>query len=72
MRKNAEFRIERFGMCNDNRDTRMKDFLNFGVSEMLSLALTEHLIDAAVIAADGCGTVVLEDPEIVQGMGGRI
>ena len=72
VRKNAEFRIERFGMCNDNRDTRMKDFLNFGVSEMLSLALTEHLIDAAVIAADGCGTVVLEDPEIVQGMGGRI
>ena len=52
VRKNAEFRIERFGMCNDNRDTRMKDFLSFGVSEMLSLALTEHLIDAAVIAAD--------------------
>ena len=55
VRKNAEFRIERFGMCNDNRDTRMKDFLSFGVSEMLSLALTEHLIDAAVIAADGPG-----------------
>ena len=37
VRKNAEFRIERFGMCNDNRDTRMKDFLSFGVSEMLHL-----------------------------------
>ncbi len=72
VRKNAEYRIERFGMCNEDRETRMKDFLSFGVSEMLSLALTEHIIDATVIAADGCGTVVLDDPEIVQGMGGRI
>lgn len=72
VRKNVEFRIESFGMCNDNRDTRMKDFLSFGVSEMLSLALEKGIIDAAVIAADGCGTVVLDDPEIIQGMGGRI
>ena len=72
IRKNVEMRIESFGMCNDDRETRLKDFLSFGVSEMLSLALTEHIIDAAVIAADGCGTVVLDDPEIVQGMGGRI
>lgn len=72
VRKNAEFRIEKFGMCCENREIRMRNFLNFGVSEMLSLALQKKMIDAAVIAADGCGTVVLDDPEIVQGMGGRI
>lgn len=50
----------------------MKDFLAFGISETLSLALQQGTIEAAVIAADGCGTAVITDPEIVQGMGGRI
>lgn len=72
VRENMQFRIDKFGMCCENRETRMRNFLNFGISEILSLALKEHLINAAVIAADGCGTVVLDDPEIVQGMGGRI
>ena len=72
IKENIEYRIAKFGMCTENRETRMKDFLNFGISEILSLALKEGKIDAAVIAADGCGTVVLDDPEIVQGLGGRI
>ena len=72
IRENMEFRMEKFGMCTENRDTRMNYFLNFGISEILSLALKNKAIDAAVIAADGCGTVVLDDPELVQGLGGRI
>jgi len=72
VRSNIEFRIGSFGMCSQNREIRMKDFLSFGVSEILSSALKHGIIDAAVIAADGCGTVVVTDPEIVQGLGGRI
>jgi len=72
VKKNIEFRIESFGMCCENREIRMKDFLSFGISEVLSSALKHGKIDAAVIASDGCGTVVVTDPEIVQGLGGRI
>lgn len=72
VRSNIEFRIDSFGMCTENREIRMRDFLSFGISEILSSALKENMIDAAVIAADGCGTVVVSDPEIVQGLGGRI
>jgi putative methanogenesis marker protein 8 len=72
IRSNIEFRIESFGMCSPAREIRMKDFLSFGISEILSSSLKHGLIDAAVIAADGCGTVVSTDPEIVQGLGGRI
>lgn len=72
IRENMEYRMARFGMCCEDRDTRMKDFLSFGVSEMLSLAVSEGLLGAAVIAADGCGTSVIDDPEIIQGLGGRI
>lgn len=69
---NIRFRMEDFGLFTENRITRMPDFLSFGVSEILSTALKNGLIDAAVIAADGCGTAVVTDPEVVQGMCGRI
>jgi len=72
IRENMEYRIETFGMCTERREVRMKDFLAFGISETLSLALQQKRIEAAVIAADGCGTAVITDPELVQGMGGRI
>ena len=72
VRENMEYRIETFGMCTERREVRMKDFLAFGISETLSLALQQGRIEAAVIAADGCGTAVITDPELVQGMGGRI
>lgn len=72
VKANIEFRIESFGMCTKDRQIRMKDFLSFGISEVLSSALKKGMIDAAVIASDGCGTVVVTDPEIVQGLGGRL
>jgi putative methanogenesis marker protein 8 len=72
VRKNIEFRIKDFGMCTPERKLRMKDFLSFGVSETLSTLLDENLIDCAVIVSEGCGTVILADPEFVQGMAGRI
>ncbi len=72
VRENIEYRIEHFGMCCENRQTEMDNFLSFGISEILCLALKNHKIDAAVIAADGCGTAVITRPKLVQGMGGRI
>ena len=72
VRENIEYRISSFGMCSENRETRMKDVLSFGISETLSTGLRDGELDAVVLAADGCGTAIVRDPEIVQGMGGRI
>ncbi len=72
IRENMEFRMRSFGMCCENRDVRMDNFLSFGVSELMCLALAKGYIDAVVTAADGCGTCIITDPGIVQGMGGRI
>ena len=72
VRDNIEFRMEDFGLFSEERKVRMPDFLSFGISEILGTALKHGAIDAAVIAADGCGTAVVTDPEIVQGMCGRI
>ena len=72
IRKNIEYRIETFGMCTEDRETTMKDFLSFGVSETLSTGLRDGVLDAVVLAADGCGTAIVTDPAVVQGLGGRI
>lgn len=72
IRNNIQFRMDDFGLFSENRVVRMPDFLSFGISEILSTALKNKLIDAAVIASDGCGTAIVTDPEIVQGLCGRI
>ena len=72
IRENIEFRIDSFGMCSEDRETEMDDVLSFGISETMSHALRDGRIDAVVLAADGCGTAVVTDPRIVQGLGGRI
>ncbi len=72
IRENIEFRIKDFGFCTENRVVRAKDYVTFGVSEILSTALDNGEIDAAVIAADGCGTAVITEPALLQGLCGRI
>jgi putative methanogenesis marker protein 8 len=70
--ENMKFRIEDFGMCTPQRELKMKDFLSFGISETLGTLLEEEVIECAVIVCEGCGTVIIEDPELIQGIGGRI
>ncbi len=70
--ENIKFRIEDFGMCTPQRQLKMKDFLSFGISETLGTLLEENLIECAVIVCEGCGTVIIEDPQLIQGIGGRI
>lgn len=72
IKENMEFRIKDFGMCTEERKTKLDYFLSFGISELISLAVKEGSLDAVVIASDGCGTAVLNDAQIIQGMGGRI
>jgi putative methanogenesis marker protein 8 len=72
VRKNIEFRIGDFGMCSPDRKLFMRDFLSFGVSELMGMAISKGSLDCAVIVCEGAGTVVVDDPEMVQGIGGRI
>lgn len=72
VKENIEFRIKDFGMCTGDRTLRMRDFLSFGVSETLNTLAEEGLIDAAVTVCEGCGTVVLTESELIQGIGGRV
>jgi len=73
VKANIEHRIRAFGMCTPERevlDTRA--FVGFGASELISFGIRSGMLDAAVIACDGAGTVVATTPEMVQGIGGRM
>lgn len=70
--KNIQFRIDDFGMCTEKRQLRMKDFLSFGISEILSTLLKEGEIDCAIMVCEGCGTVIITESEMAQGVGGRV
>ncbi len=73
IRKNIEGRIRSFGMCTPEREVLAgPDFVLFGASELLSSAVRRGDLDAAVIASDGAGTLVAENPALIQGIGGRM
>lgn len=73
IKANMEERIRREGMFTRGRKILSEDdFVPFGASEMLATALRAGIIDAAVIASDGAGTLVATNPALVQGIGGSM
>ena len=73
VKANIEHRIKVFGMCTPGREVMdTREFVGFGASELLSFGLHKGLLDAVVLACDGAGTVVVTNPAMVQGIGGRM
>ena len=69
---NIEKRIREFGMCTPERVVKMPDVLSFGISEILKTNTELGLIDCVVGVCEGTGTLLMTDPEIIQGVGGRV
>lgn len=73
VKANIEHRIQAFGMCTPDRNViDNREFVGFGATELLGFASRTGLIDAAVLACDGAGTVIVKDPALIQGVGGRM
>jgi putative methanogenesis marker protein 8 len=73
IRANIEERIRGYGMCTGKRQLLSdQDFVLFGASELISCGIRNNLFDSAVIVCEGAGTIVVNDPSLVQGIGGRM
>jgi putative methanogenesis marker protein 8 len=73
VKANIEYRIKAWGMCTPRREvTDTRPFVGFGASELISFGLAVGMIDAAVLASDGAGTLIATKPALVQGIGGRM
>ncbi|MGA9099540.1 MAG: methanogenesis marker 8 protein [Methanotrichaceae archaeon] len=69
---NMQFRMDRYGMFSPRRKLKMDVFVGFGASESMMTGVTRGIIDAAVTVCDGAGTVITDNPQLIQGMGGYI
>lgn len=68
-KKNMEYRIRELGMFTPGRRFDYGVFVNFGASEIMMTGLKHGLIDSTVTVCDGAGTVITDNPALVQGMG---
>jgi putative methanogenesis marker protein 8 len=70
---NMEDRIKRVGMFTKDREVLSNDdFVVFGASELICSGMKKGILDCAVVACDGAGTVITTSPQLVQGIGGRM
>jgi len=68
-----EEKIERFGYFTESREIeRSRVIIPYGASEMMMYALRKKVVDCAVVACEGAGSVITDKPEIVQGIGARM
>lgn len=73
IKTNVENKIAEFGFFTNKREIVRKDItVPFGASEILMYCLKKKIIDVAVVVCDGAGTVIVNNPEVVQGIGARM
>jgi len=69
----VESKISEFGFFTGKRSLSAGNIaIPFGASEILMYALRKRAVDAAVVVCDGAGTVIVDKPEVVQGIGARM
>jgi len=73
VKKNVESKISNLGMFTAKRQLLEYDtFVAFGASEIMMSGLHNGVLEVTVTACDGAGTVISNNPELVQGIGGRM
>ncbi len=73
IKTSIEKKISKFGYFTKKRRLHSKKIaVPYGASEMIMYAMKKRTIDCAVVVCDGAGTVVVPEPEIVQGIGARM
>ena len=66
----VRYKIDKVGMFTKDRIVESDtDLVSYGASEMLMCAKKHDIIDCAVLACDGAGTVIATTPRLIQGIG---
>lgn len=69
----VEKKIERFGFFTERRELFNAGIsVPYGASEILMYARRKNIIEAAVLVCDGAGSVIVTQPEMIQGIGARM
>ena len=58
--------------CVPQRSIDVEDTISFGTSETLKTNMIKGNVDCVVGACEGVGTLLIDDADLVQGVGGRV
>ena len=73
IKETIEAKIKEYGQFTNRRQIVDSNIsIPYGASEIMMYALQKGAVDAAVVVCDGAGTVITDNPEIVQGIGSRM
>ncbi len=73
VRRVLQEHMQLLGMYGPKRVLELQEKpVSFGASELLSDALDEALVDAAVVVCEGAGTVVVARPDVLQAIGAHM
>lgn len=72
IKSNINKRIDEFGMCTPQRSIDVEDTMSFGTSETLKTNMIKGNVDCVVGACEGVRTLLIDDADLVQGVGGRV
>lgn len=73
IRESLQEHIRDLGMYGPGRVLELEEKpVSFGASEILTDAMTEGLVDAAVVVCEGAGTVVVTRPKVLQAVGAHM
>jgi putative methanogenesis marker protein 8 len=72
VQKSVEEKITDWGFCCRNRCFYAESVVAYGASEMMRVWLEKGLMDCAVVACEGAGTVITSSWALVQGIGARL
>jgi putative methanogenesis marker protein 8 len=66
-------KMQEFGHFRCSRETQRDDIVvPYGTSEMFMMAMKHDVVDIAITVSDGAGSIITDNPSVVQGVGARM
>ena len=72
VKSSVETKIQTFGFCCEDRAFSDSKIVPYGSSEIISVCMKKKILDCAVTVCEGAGTVVTDNPRLVQAIGARL
>jgi len=72
VKKTVETKMQTYGFCCQHRTFNDSTVVPYGASEVIKTCIETKLLDCAVVACEGAGTVITSSPSLVQGIGAHL
>jgi len=72
VKRSVEMKVKNLGFCCEHRIFDGSLVVPYGSSEIISVCIDNGLLECTVTVCDGAGTVITNNPDLVQAIGARL